>query len=133
MRPLVLLMLATIPVLGQTLAPETPGRTPTVAELQRQVATLQSENDFLRREIKALRQALSLDDPAPAAQPEVNRGTKDSAIVVPPTTTRSSQEAGYWLTSSTGKRHNPRCRYYGSSKGHPCKSSEGTACKVCGG
>jgi len=39
---------------------------------------------------------------------------------------------GYWL-STTGKRHNPSCRYYGSSKGRSCGASEGTACKVCGG
>lgn len=38
----------------------------------------------------------------------------------------------FWL-SSTGKRHNASCRYYGSGKGRSCGASDGVACKVCGG
>ena len=33
--------------------------------------------------------------------------------------------------SSTGKRHNSRCRYYGTGK--PCGAGDGIACKICGG
>jgi hypothetical protein len=37
------------------------------------------------------------------------------------------------MTSSSGKRHNSSCRYYGTTKGRACSSTEGVACKVCGG
>jgi hypothetical protein len=43
-----------------------------------------------------------------------------------------SKDGTHWL-SSTGKRHNSSCRYYRSSKGRPCKSTDGVACKNCGG
>lgn len=33
--------------------------------------------------------------------------------------------------SSTGKRHNSRCRFYGGGK--PCGVTDGVACKICGG
>jgi micrococcal nuclease len=45
----------------------------------------------------------------------------------------ASNQSTHWLTTSSGKRHNTGCRYYKSSKGRPCGSDEGTACKVCGG
>jgi endonuclease YncB( thermonuclease family) len=35
--------------------------------------------------------------------------------------------------SNEGKRHNEKCRYFRTSNNRPCKSDEGTACKVCGG
>jgi len=38
-----------------------------------------------------------------------------------------------WI-SSTGKRHNSGCRYYGKGKGHLTSNpAEGVACKICGG
>ena len=39
----------------------------------------------------------------------------------------------FWLTNSSGIRHNSGCRYYGSTRGRSCKSNEGRACKKCGG
>jgi hypothetical protein len=42
-------------------------------------------------------------------------------------------EAKYWLTSSSGIRHNSSCRYYMNSKGRTCTKDEGRACKICGG
>jgi endonuclease G len=42
-------------------------------------------------------------------------------------------EESYWITGSSKKRHNAKCRYYKKSKGRFGRSSEGTACKVCGG
>jgi hypothetical protein len=35
--------------------------------------------------------------------------------------------------SDSGKRHNDKCRYFRTSNNRPCKSTEGVACKVCGG
>jgi hypothetical protein len=55
------------------------------------------------------------------AAPSANRGATESE------TTR------HWLTSSSRKRHNSKCRYYKSGKGRPCGPTEGVACKICGG
>jgi hypothetical protein len=44
----------------------------------------------------------------------------------------ASKDDTHWL-SSTGKRHNSSCRYYKSSKGRACKSTDGVPCKMCGG
>ncbi len=40
---------------------------------------------------------------------------------------------GYWLTSSSGVRHNSTCRWYRKSKGRQCGPNEGKPCGVCGG
>lgn len=37
----------------------------------------------------------------------------------------------YYYLSSSGVRHNRRCRYY--RKGRPCSPSAGTRCRICGG
>lgn len=42
-------------------------------------------------------------------------------------------ETGWWLTDSSGIRHNSNCRYYKSSYGRPCEKNAGTPCKLCGG
>lgn len=44
-----------------------------------------------------------------------------------------STGGSHWLTTSSGKRHNPGCRYYKKTNGRPCGRSDGTACKLCGG
>lgn len=38
-----------------------------------------------------------------------------------------------WLTGTSGKRHNNRCRYYRTTAGRSCGPDEGTPCKICGG
>ncbi|NQZ55867.1 MAG: DNA/RNA non-specific endonuclease [Lentisphaeraceae bacterium] len=43
------------------------------------------------------------------------------------------QSGEYWISSSSGKRHNSRCRWFQNSKGHRGPKSKGMACKVCGG
>lgn len=40
---------------------------------------------------------------------------------------------GYWLTNSSGVRHNSSCRWYRRSRGRECGPKEGRACKICGG
>jgi hypothetical protein len=49
------------------------------------------------------------------------------------TTNNPVVQKNYWMTSSSGKRHNNKCRYYGTSTGRQCGPGEGTACKICGG
>lgn len=44
------------------------------------------------------------------------------------------QGCTYWITKSSHKRHNSKCRWYKKSKGY-CTDDpdEGIACKICGG
>jgi hypothetical protein len=44
-----------------------------------------------------------------------------------------ADSAPHWLTTSSRKRHNERCRYYKTTNGRPCGHEEGTPCKICGG
>lgn len=42
-------------------------------------------------------------------------------------------ELKHWMTNSSRKRHNEKCRYYKTGDGRPCGPDEGVPCKVCGG
>ena len=42
-------------------------------------------------------------------------------------------EPGYWISASSGKRHNSSCRHFEKSKGRFGGAKEGTACSSCGG
>lgn len=42
-------------------------------------------------------------------------------------------ETGYWLSTNSGARHNPRCENYRKTRGYPCKKSDGRPCGKCGG
>lgn len=46
---------------------------------------------------------------------------------------QSPGEQTHWLTTSSQKRHNKKCRYYKETAGRPCGPTEGKPCKVCGG
>lgn len=96
-----------------------------VAEQERTIAALRTENQQLRA---ALAQGVVTSVPAPV--------TPTTNLAAPVGTTREKTNAavqsGYWI-SSTGKRHNSGCRYYQTSKGRPGNSDEGVPCKICGG
>lgn len=51
-----------------------------------------------------------------------------SLRAAPATNTKS-----YWLSTNSNKRHNSTCRWYKNSRGKACPSTQGTACKICGG
>lgn len=90
-----------------------------IAELEDLVSRLREENAQLRKQ--------GTVTPSPENTDPSVGVVKDVAPKQP------AAEAGpYWI-SSTGKRHNNRCRYFGTSKGRAGGSSEGVACKVCGG
>jgi hypothetical protein len=88
-----------------------------VRELEALVERLREENATLRR---------AGASPV-AANPAVSRVTQSSGASVE----NPGVGTGYRI-SSTGKRHNSRCRYYNSA-GRAGTASEGVACKVCGG
>jgi hypothetical protein len=86
-----------------------------VAELEGKVSQLQQENEVLRRQAVAsptsASRTISL---IPSASGTTTPATGDAHTI-----------------SSTGKRHNSHCRYFGS--GRSCGPTDGTACKICGG
>jgi len=97
-----------------------------IAELEARVAQLQSENESLRRAAAAT-----------PAQPYRPLGISQGGVSgYSPSGSASIQSGSSASTSahtisSTGKRHNSGCRYYGV--GRACGPSEGIACKICGG
>lgn len=74
---------------------------------------------------------------APAAASSAGstgRSPARQSVASPSGSDKSEAAAGtHWLTTSSGKRHNEKCRYYKTSKGRPCGPGEGSPCKVCGG
>jgi len=59
--------------------------------------------------------------------------TNNDSQLVPNTTNNQDSELKYWITNSSGVRHNSSCRYYMNSNGRKCSKNEGRACKICGG
>ncbi|MCW1913032.1 bZIP transcription factor [Luteolibacter sp. GHJ8] len=97
-----------------------------VAQLEKRVAELEALVERLRAENAQLRRQ-PLPTPTPTqVQPLTGGGTNKV------TPSQPAQAGGYWI-SSTGKRHNARCRFYATSKGRSGSASDGVACKVCGG
>jgi hypothetical protein len=87
-----------------------------VAELEAKVSQLQQENESLRR------QAVASPTPRPPS------GVQS---LTPPGSTPQPAAGASHTISSTGKRHNSGCRYFGS--GRACGPTDGIACKICGG
>jgi hypothetical protein len=86
-----------------------------IAELEAKVSQLQQENESLRRG--------ALSGPAPAARPPGGPAFAPEGNAPP--------AAGSFTISSTGKRHNSGCRFFGTGK--KCGPTDGIACKTCGG
>ncbi len=92
-------------------------------KLAARIAELEATVASLRRDNAALRQQLSQAPVAPAAS--------TAAVSRPAAQAATSPTGLSYSRSSTGKRHNSNCRYFGS--GSPCGSTDWVACKICGG
>jgi hypothetical protein len=96
-----------------------------IRTLEAKVRALEDENARLRREVAGA----SPVPPAAAPMPAVSPRPIVPRTVAP--TAPAPADAAAYTMSSTGKRHNSRCRYYGT--GRACGPSDGVACKICGG
>ncbi|WP_035608081.1 bZIP transcription factor [Haloferula sp. BvORR071] len=99
-----------------------------VAQLEKRIAELEALVERLRAENAQLRRQAPPSPTPTQVQPLTGGGGGTNKV----TPSQPAQAGGYWI-SSTGKRHNSRCRFYGTGNGHSGSASEGTACKVCGG
>ena len=121
--------------LGQEAAPR---KDSDVAKLKQDIEQLKAENAKLREENRLLRQLVANAAPTEAT---VNRQPQapDQTQPAPDKTVKAAAgpadevDTGYWLTTSSHKRHNKTCRFYKTSRGRPCKPDEGIPCKICGG
>lgn len=91
------------------------------AEIQR----LKKEIELLKKENQELRRMLAASAAPAAVSPT------QPATTTPSTPGVSQALTSKWTISSTGKRHNSSCRYYGT--GRVCGPNDGIACKICGG
>ena len=87
-----------------------------VTELEALVATLREENANFRKS-------------GAGGKPPAKSPSKETAktLATPGETTVLT-----YKLSSSGKRHNSRCRYF-KSAGEACSAADGEPCKVCGG
>jgi hypothetical protein len=96
-------------------------------KLLERISELEATVESLRKDNAALRQQLQTTAAAPATG--ISREVTPRANSF--TSSASAPTGLSYTISSTGKRHNSRCRYYGS--GRPCGPTDGIACKICGG
>ena len=103
-------------------------------DLQKVNAQLKAENDSLKQEIQSLRKLLATGSTSPI---ETKTEPKISPAKEPVSSESASSETaistGFWLTTSSKRRHNNSCKYYKSSKGSECGPNDGSPCKSCGG
>jgi len=98
-----------------------------VAQLEKRISELEALVERLRAENAQLRLQPPPTPTPTQVQPLTGGGGTNKV-----TPSQPAQAGGYWI-SSTGKRHNSRCRFYGSGKGRSGSATDGVACKVCGG
>jgi len=71
--------------------------------------------------------------PAAKTQSPAGKSSTPSNQNISPDTSQKVEKA-FWINSSSGVRHNNKCRYFGKTKnGKYCGANEGRACKLCGG
>ncbi len=112
------------------LSPETQsklGVSADAASLRARITQLEQEIRTLREENERLKVQLASGRTSPASPPSSSYGLVQPYARTP---VPAPQASGY-SKSSTGKRHNARCRYYDPSR--PCGPTDGVACKICGG
>ena len=98
--------------------------TETVVQLKQELSEVRKENEALRAENQKLR--TELVKKSKSQNVESNDMTLQGA-------SSAAIEGGYWISTSSKKRHNSKCRYFKTSKGRIGTKEEGVPCKICGG
>ena len=93
------------------------------------IQQLKAENEALKQQLQELRKLLgnSLGQSSGVTSPQ---GASTATTTAP---SAQKESTGFWITSSSRKRHNSSCRYFQNSNGSPCGPSDGIPCKICGG
>ena len=86
-------------------------------DVNAEVEGLKAENQFLGQQLRKMANATN-------ATPATSAASVSASV---------PNETGYWLTITSSKRHNSKCRYYKMTEGRPCESTNGVPCKLCGG
>lgn len=90
----------------------------TIVNLEAKIKALERENQELRKELAKAKGSVSPQPPIEQTQPP--KSLKEGV----------TSQLTYSISSS-GKRHNSRCRFFDKAKS--CEANAGTACKICGG
>ena len=108
-----------------------------ISQLREENAKLKEENAQLRKENQQLRRLLAEKGEGNVATPPATPATPTtnsiSGVQTNQTYSETEGQLTHWFTTSSGKRHNIRCRYFKTTEGRPCGPDEGKACKLCGG
>ena len=99
------------------------------AALRAENEALRIENEALRRENQMLRRELVARKGRKAAASD-GVPVKGNAVEVP---VPQDPDTGYWISSKSHIRHNPKCRSYRKVRGRACGPNDGKPCKNCGG
>ena len=104
-------------------------------QLREEHAKLKKENAQLRRENQQLRRLLAdkREPGASAAAPTNTVGVGQTSLSANESGAEADSQLTYWFSTTSGKRHNSRCRYFSTTEGRRCGPEEGKACKLCGG
>lgn len=98
-----------------------------------EIAALKEQAKQLRAENQAQRMQMGQSGASSRQDASQSPATEAPAKVKKVAPATQQAEQSYWITNSSSKRHNSRCRYYKNSKGRACTKDEGIACKICGG
>ena len=97
---------------------------------QATTAYIEKENTALRAENQHLRALLGLQNTAPSNSQVIATAKPVTPVVQG---TEGQKKTAYWLTTSSGVRHNSSCRFFKTSPGHAVGHTDGKPCKICGG
>lgn len=70
---------------------------------------------------------------APTVRKEYFAGRGPIAERTPAPVNDDWPETGWWLSTNSNARHNPKCENYRRTRGYPCDKTEGRPCGKCGG
>lgn len=96
------------------------------------------ESQFLELELHARRQAIGMwASPGTASASVIEAATEAQTVKTQPAVKPEPAKTDakkFWINSSSMKRHNRSCRWYGNTKrGYYTDEKVGSACGICGG